>query len=133
MIRRPPRSTRTDTLFPYTTLFRSSCNGDAIMANAVKGEASLKAGDKEYTLVMSVNALCEAEDVLGMATDEILARYSSGLSVKLLRGLIWAALQTNHPCTVDEAGEIIEAAGVPYVKPAKIGRASCGERVFQYV
>src|SRR3546814_5441583 len=25
MIRRPPRSTRTDTLFPYTTLFRSPC------------------------------------------------------------------------------------------------------------
>src|SRR3546814_10690984 len=25
MIRRPPRSTRTDTLFPYTTLFRSAC------------------------------------------------------------------------------------------------------------
>src|SRR3546814_5879150 len=27
MIRRPPRSTRTDTLFPYTTLFRSQCVG----------------------------------------------------------------------------------------------------------
>src|SRR3546814_4215656 len=27
MIRRPPRSTRTDTLFPYTTLFRSRANG----------------------------------------------------------------------------------------------------------
>src|SRR3546814_15884539 len=27
MIRRPPRSTRTDTLFPYTTLFRSSTLG----------------------------------------------------------------------------------------------------------
>src|SRR3546814_10727770 len=27
MIRRPPVSTRTDTLFPYTTLFRSSANG----------------------------------------------------------------------------------------------------------
>src|SRR3546814_10978239 len=27
MIRRPPRSTRTDTLFPYTTLFRSECLG----------------------------------------------------------------------------------------------------------
>src|SRR3546814_2535541 len=26
MIRRPPRSTRTDTLFPYTTLFRSLSN-----------------------------------------------------------------------------------------------------------
>src|SRR3546814_14372083 len=27
MIRRPPRSTRTDTLFPYTTLFRSGEHG----------------------------------------------------------------------------------------------------------
>src|SRR3546814_7653818 len=27
MIRRPPRSTRTDTLFPYTTLFRSRSTG----------------------------------------------------------------------------------------------------------
>src|SRR3546814_10308940 len=27
MIRRPPRSTRTDTLFPYTTLFRSADSG----------------------------------------------------------------------------------------------------------
>src|SRR3546814_18227768 len=27
MRRRPPRSTRTDTLFPYTTLFRSSSRG----------------------------------------------------------------------------------------------------------
>src|SRR3546814_5296430 len=27
MIRRPPRSTRTDTLFPYTTLFRSRDDG----------------------------------------------------------------------------------------------------------
>src|SRR3546814_14813709 len=40
MIRRPPRSTRTDTLFPYTTLFRS---GVAVgipddAAEAAKGE-----------------------------------------------------------------------------------------------
>src|SRR3546814_5995249 len=28
MIRRPPRSTRTDTLFPYTTLFRSHGGAD---------------------------------------------------------------------------------------------------------
>src|SRR3546814_2089667 len=28
MIRRPPRSTRTDTLFPYTTLFRSHDSAD---------------------------------------------------------------------------------------------------------
>src|SRR3546814_7805390 len=41
MIRRPPRSTRTDTLFPYTTLFRSVGRGgdDAL------GERRLLAGD----------------------------------------------------------------------------------------
>src|SRR3546814_15233811 len=30
MIRRPPRSTRTDTLFPYTTLFRSNTRSQAL-------------------------------------------------------------------------------------------------------
>src|SRR3546814_14570633 len=34
MIRRPPRSTRTDTLFPYTTLFRSLGAGDRVEACA---------------------------------------------------------------------------------------------------
>src|SRR3546814_10528601 len=33
MIRRPPRSTRTDTLFPYTTLFRST--GDSVKIDAM--------------------------------------------------------------------------------------------------
>src|SRR3546814_12484773 len=32
MIRRPPRSTRTDTLFPYTTLFRSQASQDFQLA-----------------------------------------------------------------------------------------------------
>src|SRR3546814_10164100 len=32
MIRRPPRSTRTDTLFPYTTLFRSDQAGPQVPA-----------------------------------------------------------------------------------------------------
>src|SRR3546814_9539891 len=32
MIRRPPRSTRTDTLFPYTTLFRSERSGGGARA-----------------------------------------------------------------------------------------------------
>src|SRR3546814_2556060 len=31
MIRRPPRSTRTDTLFPYTTLFRSKGRFDQVL------------------------------------------------------------------------------------------------------
>src|SRR3546814_2387533 len=34
MIRRPPRSTRTDTLFPYTTLFRSYTNAPAALSCA---------------------------------------------------------------------------------------------------
>src|SRR3546814_15512016 len=35
MIRRPPRSTRTDTLFPYTTLFRSPGLGPGAVTRAV--------------------------------------------------------------------------------------------------
>src|SRR3546814_11613992 len=35
MIRRPPRSTRTDTLFPYTTLFRSPDTSWPAVANSV--------------------------------------------------------------------------------------------------
>src|SRR3546814_10073011 len=41
MIRRPPRSTRTDTLFPYTTLFRSI--GSALSSSVGKDENALGA------------------------------------------------------------------------------------------
>src|SRR3546814_20590749 len=48
MTRRPPRSTRTDTLFPYTTLFRSSDNtflqNDIGIAVAMNEQFALKAG-----------------------------------------------------------------------------------------
>src|SRR3546814_15574309 len=37
MIRRPPRSTRTDTLFPYTTLFRSWFDGAGVSISTVNG------------------------------------------------------------------------------------------------
>src|SRR3546814_18780497 len=44
MIRRPPRSTRTDTLFPYTTLFRSPCEArNRKEAAFVRGHNRLKA------------------------------------------------------------------------------------------
>src|SRR3546814_18700979 len=44
MIRRPPRSTRTDTLFPYTTLFRSGPAHDVIAGEKrfFLGEAKAK-------------------------------------------------------------------------------------------
>src|SRR3546814_12753796 len=35
MIRRPPRSTRTDTLFPYTTLFRSTTLTTGVVAAGI--------------------------------------------------------------------------------------------------
>src|SRR3546814_20365592 len=50
MIRRPPRSTRTDTLFPYTTLFRSLGNppgaaaGPSGQGGAVHDRASAGSG-----------------------------------------------------------------------------------------
>src|SRR3546814_19958523 len=46
MIRRPPRSTRTDTLFPYTTLFRSGH-----VALAVQAVRRLAADDAGIALV----------------------------------------------------------------------------------
>src|SRR3546814_20704932 len=47
MIRRPPRSTRTDTLFPYTTLFRSRI-GHRL---AAAGRALEAGGDRADALV----------------------------------------------------------------------------------
>src|SRR3546814_17215160 len=51
MIRRPPRSTRTDTLFPYTTLFRSLALSTAFAA----GDSDLSA--KTPTMTQSVVAV----------------------------------------------------------------------------
>src|SRR3546814_3876670 len=44
MIRRPPRSTRTDTLFPYTTLFRSSASSTSPSSCGWKGRSPRGAG-----------------------------------------------------------------------------------------
>src|SRR3546814_12324535 len=50
MIRRPPRSTRTDTLCPYTTLFRSSVHESSLLPASLK----LRQGQDDAML-----ALCE--------------------------------------------------------------------------
>src|SRR3546814_19223967 len=42
MIRRPPRSTRTDTLFPYTTLFRSTPTGNAVSVTGAPPAAGIE-------------------------------------------------------------------------------------------
>src|SRR3546814_18458185 len=53
MIRRPPGSTRTDTLFPYTTLFRSPIAGSNFWAwngeaRAAHGDHRFRDGDRAY-------------------------------------------------------------------------------------
>src|SRR3546814_69893 len=53
MIRRPPRSTRTDTLFPYTTLFRSypdearrrKLAGTLVISVAIRRDGSVERAD----------------------------------------------------------------------------------------
>src|SRR3546814_1054322 len=72
MIRRPPRSTRTDTLFPYTTLFRSSL----IALNALAIDAMLPA----------LPAMGDALDIVHENDRQwIIAAYVLGLGAAQLR------------------------------------------------
>src|SRR3546814_8136579 len=48
MIRRPPRSTRTDTLFPYTTLFRSQGQGTETLARYGKKRIRDGGGNRRH-------------------------------------------------------------------------------------
>src|SRR3546814_7656815 len=53
MIRRPPRSTRTDTLFPYTTLFRSDpgrVRGDMVDHPATRGQRQYARAHRAFRL-----------------------------------------------------------------------------------
>src|SRR3546814_14727334 len=45
MIRRPPRSTRTDTLFPYTTLFRSVRGRSPGLSGRADGQSEVAGGN----------------------------------------------------------------------------------------
>src|SRR3546814_8330480 len=54
MIRRPPRSTRTDTLFPYTTLFRSAAVPAADDDVTVVGRAAV---DQDHVAGFEVDAV----------------------------------------------------------------------------
>src|SRR3546814_14832024 len=69
MIRRPPRSTRTDTLFPYTTLFRSPDDSlGQVLASAVRvlaakaqaGQAPKPFGRNSGVTVTDVAIACTA-------------------------------------------------------------------------
>src|SRR3546814_16004166 len=60
MIRRPPRSTRTDTLFPYTTLFRSSIHTSGKIKNHLMTGKVGVFGRFQRSINLSIN--------LGLAT-----------------------------------------------------------------
>src|SRR3546814_11926223 len=78
MIRRPPRSTRTDTLFPYTTLFRSTCwgSGDVEIADAPERGEDIRI----LMLVFGVPAILVGLGVIAMCIWLILDRKSTRLN-----------------------------------------------------
>src|SRR3546814_2174118 len=64
MIRRPPRSTRTDTLFPYTTLFRSQPD-DPRMLQALY-ETLRRSGDRDQARGVFEAALATSPQVAAL-------------------------------------------------------------------
>src|SRR3546814_3471892 len=67
MIRRPPRSTRTDTLFPYTTLFRSDARD--LKARAFGRAGSIPAGaTRSAALLRSSGSAGARSSVYGVHT-----------------------------------------------------------------
>ena len=81
------------------------------MANPHRGEVELKAGDKSYVLVFSINALCEAEELVGVNILGDLIKLST------LRNVLWAGLRTKQPdVTKGEAGDMIQVLGVDAIR-----------------
>src|SRR3546814_8921411 len=61
MKRRPPRSTRTDTLFPYTTLFRSKALGRRAKTDPVDAAVLQRFGDLVQPAVSVVPSAAQAK------------------------------------------------------------------------
>src|SRR3546814_12354737 len=137
MIRRPPRSTRTYTLFPYTTLFRSlDVLADRVVAAGVRRVEGRVVGDESRY---------DAERYVDTWPDRLIADGEVGpLSALTVNDgfLIWGhpGVPFDDPPT-DAAvvfAELLAARGVSFpapaaAGPAAIGRASCRARVGPYV
>src|SRR3546814_15274508 len=126
MIRRPPRSTRTDTLFPYTTLFRSGL-GDVGERLAVVAEQVVHC----RPLVPAFRKARRDDDHLvelgeGMA---VVAARQRGNAVA--HQAVDGAVVRLHPDMPDLALDLLRPAGDRRLQ--QIGRASCRERVGPYV
>src|SRR3546814_15833186 len=86
MIRRPPRSTRTATLFPYTTLFRS-----------VEGDDSQLAPDGNRTLL---NACTPSGDSVHIRRGQIGSAASTAATVAKRLGGLQSVTPTRCPPTL---------------------------------
>src|SRR3546814_17411465 len=117
MIRRPPRSTRTDTLFPYTTLFRS----DLLAQPAAVGVAAL-----DRRLDIAALALDVRQQQL-----ELLLRPELAAQIHVLLLAVLVLDRGDQRLELLFQGGERFLVGRPFL--VEIGRASCRERVCQYV
>src|SRR3546814_19973714 len=74
MIRRPPRSTRTDTLFPYTTLFRSNAAGMMQLLAAVARAPAFPDSEVKLAPANALQGLKAAEAQPGFTARRALAQ-----------------------------------------------------------
>src|SRR3546814_20183503 len=70
MVRRPPRSTRTDTLFPYTTLFRSKLAEEALLCGLEAGARRGLCAAVERRVLEAVDNGGEFERPFHVAVDD---------------------------------------------------------------
>src|SRR3546814_6939935 len=114
MIRRPPRSTRTDTLFPYTTLFRST---DSLRSGAHRQELvriSVQPTFADYWLMPKLNrfSLDHPETCL-----DIVVRSGDADSTDAVDA--WFEQSTGAAPGVD-ALKILDLVYKPYVSPGRL-------------
>src|SRR3546814_1532951 len=84
MIRRPPRSTRTDTLFPYTTLFRSRVYRTGEGSDIAVGAARIREGGmpefgdpgKSDLVFIEIKDLNETADRIGNMISDKLPKFT---------------------------------------------------------
>src|SRR3546814_19560725 len=92
MIRRPPRSTRTDTLFPYTTLFRSD-HGSGFAETVIDGQAwrvyAIEDQDRDVRVLVGDRLTVRERLVSDMITGLLLP---AALILPALAFLIWASM-----------------------------------------
>lgn len=95
------------------------------MANHLKGEVDLVAGETTYTLRMSINEIAQLETLLDMGVMEISALLGETSNPRLgaWRAALWASLQCHHKgISLEDAGDIIAVAGFANVM-GKVGEA----------